>query len=53
MYLNVLSSDAAKAHDQDLLAGAEQDRRLSIARRPQANIVGFARRVLHLRSVAG
>ncbi len=34
MYLNHLSLHAAKAHSRDILAEAEQDRRLALVRRP-------------------
>ncbi len=36
MYLNHLSTDAAKAHSRDLFAQAEQDRRLALLRRSQS-----------------
>ncbi len=55
MYLNILSPDVAKAHERDLLAGAEQDRQATMVHRSQAGVPTLraaARRVLHARSAA-
>ena len=52
MYLNHLSTDAAKAYSRDLLAGAARDRRLALVARPQPlapMLRAAARRVIHPR----
>lgn len=55
MYLNHLSTDAAKAHSRDLLTEAEQDRRLALAGRPRPlapALRAAARLMSHLRPAA-